>query len=186
MFVNNLVLTQALGVCPFINSSRNLDSAVGMGFAVTFVSTLSSLVTWALYRGVLVPLGIAYLKTVVFVLVVAGLVRILELTVQRISTTLNETLGAYLPLVTTNCAVLGITLIAVKNDYNVLQSFTAGFAGGAGFLLASILLSSLRDALRRERVPKSFQGYPIAFISAGLMALAFMALDKALLRNLIG
>ena len=186
VLVNNFVLSQFLGLCPFVGVSKNLEPAVGMGFAVTFVMSIASLTTWAVQHLILVPLGLEYLQTITFILVIAALVQLVEMVIQKISTPLYKALGIYLPLITTNCAVLGIALIAVRNDYNAFESFVAGFAAGVGFLLAIVLMSTIRERLDSEWVPKPFRGIPIAFISGGLMALAFMAFDKALLRNLIG
>jgi Na+-translocating ferredoxin:NAD+ oxidoreductase subunit A len=186
VFINNFILTQFLGLCPFIGVSKNTESAVGMGFAVTFVMSIASLATWALQRFILVPLGLQFLQTITFILVIAALVQLVEMIVQKISPPLYKALGIYLPLITTNCAVLGIALIAVRSDYNAFESFVAGFSAGLGFLLAILLMSTIRGKLDAEWVPKPFRGVPIAFITGGLMALAFMAFDKALLRNLIG
>jgi electron transport complex protein RnfA len=186
VFINNFILTQFLGLCPFIGVSKNVESAVGMGFAVTFVMSIASLVTWIIYNYILIPLNITFLQTITFILVIATLVQLVEMVIQKISPPLYKALGIYLPLITTNCAVLGIALIAVRNNYNALESFVAGFAAGLGFLLAIVLMSTLRERLDTERVPKAFRGVPIAFITGGLMALAFMAFDKALLKNLLG
>jgi len=186
VFINNFILTQFLGLCPFIGVSKNVDSAVGMGFAVTFVMSIASLTTWAIYRWLLVPLNLGFLQTITFILVIAALVQLVEMVIQKISPPLYKALGIYLPLITTNCAVLGIALIAVRSNYNALESFVAGFAAGLGFLLAIMLMSTIREKLDSEWVPRPFRGTPIAFITGGLMALAFMAFDKALLRNLIG
>jgi electron transport complex protein RnfA len=186
VFINNFILTQFLGLCPFIGVSKNVESAVGMGFAVTFVMSIASLVTWIIYNYILIPLNITFLQTITFILVIATLVQLVEMVIQKISPPLYKALGIYLPLITTNCAVLGIALIAVRNNYNALESFVAGFAAGLGFLLAIVLMSTLREKLDTERVPKAFRGIPIAFITGGLMALAFMAFDKALLKNLLG
>lgn len=186
ILINNFVLSQFLGLCPFIGVSKNVGSAVGMGFAVTFVMSLAALATWAIQHFILIPFGIEFLQTITFILVIATLVQFVEMVIQKISTPLYKALGIYLPLITTNCAVLGIALIAVRSEYNAFESFVAGFAAGVGFLLAIVLMSTIRERLESEWVPKSFRGIPIAFISGGLMALAFMAFDKALLRNLIG
>lgn len=186
VFINNFILTQFLGLCPFIGVSKNVESAVGMGFAVTFVMSIASLVTWIIYNLILIPLNITFLQTITFILVIATLVQLVEMVIQKISPPLYKALGIYLPLITTNCAVLGIALIAVRNNYNALESFVAGFAAGLGFLLAIVLMSTLREKLDTERIPKAFRGIPIAFITGGLMALAFMAFDKALLNNLLG
>ena len=186
VFVNNFILTQFLGLCPFIGVSKNVESAVGMGFAVTFVMALASLATWFINSFILVPLGLEFLQTISFILVIASLVQLVELVIQKISPPLYKALGIYLPLITTNCAVMGIALIAVRSGYNALESFVAGFAAGLGFLLAILLMSTIREKLDMEWIPRPFRGVPIAFITGGLMALAFMAFDKALLNNLIG
>lgn len=186
VFVSNLILSQFLGLCPFIGVSKDLESAVGMGFAVTFVMTIASLVTWIVYHWILIPLDVTYLQTVTFILTIASLVQLVEMIVQKYSPALYKALGIYLPLITTNCGVLGIALINVNEGYNLPESFIAGLSGGLGFMLALILMSSIRVQMRTERVPRALQGVPIAFISGGLMALAFMAFDKALLANLIG
>jgi electron transport complex protein RnfA len=186
VFINNFILTQFLGLCPFIGVSRNTDSAVGMGFAVIFVMSMASLATWAVYRLILVPLHIEYLQTISFILIIAALVQLVEMVIMKISPPLYKALGIYLPLITTNCAVLGIALIAVRSDYNAMESFVAGIAAGIGFLLAIVVMSTIRERLDKEWVPKPFRGVPISFITAGLMALAFMAFDKALLKNLLG
>jgi Na+-translocating ferredoxin:NAD+ oxidoreductase subunit A len=186
VFVNNFILTQFLGLCPFIGVSKNVESAVGMGFAVTFVMSIASLVTWIIYNFILIPLNITFLQTITFILVIATLVQLVEMVIQKISPPLYKALGIYLPLITTNCAVLGIALIVIRNNYSALESFVAGFAAGLGFLLAITLMSTIREKLDTEKIPKAFRGVPIAFITGGLMALAFMAFDKALLNNLLG
>ncbi len=186
VFINNFILTQFLGLCPFIGVSKNMEPAIGMGFAVIFVMSIASLITWMIYTWILVPLGIIYLQTITFILVIAALVQLVEMTIQKTAPPLYKALGIYLPLITTNCAVLGIALIAVRSNYNALESFVAGFSAGVGFMLALVLMSAIREKLDTEWVPKPFKGVPIAFVTAGLMALAFMAFDKALLRNLIG
>lgn len=186
VFVSNLVLSQFLGLCPFIGVSKNTESAVGMGFAVTFVMSLATLITWALQHFILVPLNITFLQTVTFILVIASLVQLVEMAVRKYSPPLYQALGIYLPLITTNCGVLGIALISVNNSFGPMESFVAGLAAGAGFLMALLFMSGIRERLDTEKVPKHLKGAPIAFISGGLMALAFMAFDKALLTNLIG
>ena len=186
VFVNNFILSQFLGLCPFIGVSKNVDSAIGMGFAVTFVMSIAALTTWAIYNFILVPLDITFLQTITFILVIATLVQLVEMVIQKTSPPLYKSLGIYLPLITTNCAVLGIALIAVRSEYSALESFVAGIAAGLGFLLAIVLMSTIRERMDREWVPKPLRGTPIAFITGGLMALAFMAFDKALLNNLVG
>jgi electron transport complex protein RnfA len=147
---------------------------------------LASISTWAIYNYVLIPLDIVFLQTITFILVIAALVQFVELVIQKISPALYKALGIFLPLITTNCAVLGIALINVRYDYSALESFIAGIAAGIGFLLAILLMSTIRVKLDSEWVPKAFRGIPIAFITGGLMALAFMAFDNALLNNLLG
>lgn len=186
VFINNFILTQFLGLCPFIGVSKNVESAVGMGFAVTFVMSIAALATWAIQNFILVPLNIEFLQTITFILMIAALVQFVEMFVQKSSPSLYKALGIYLPLITTNCAVLGIALIAVRSNYNAIESFVAGIAAGLGFLLAILLMSTIREKLDAEWVPRPLRGTPIAFITGGLMALAFMAFDKALLNNLIG
>jgi len=186
VFISNLVLSQFLGLCPFIGVSKNTESAVGMGFAVTFVMSLAALITWALQHFILVPLNIVFLQTVTFILIIATLVQLVEMAVRKYSPPLYQALGIYLPLITTNCGVMGIALIAVNKSYGPMESFIAGLSAGAGFLMALLFMSGIRERLDTEKVPKYLKGTPIAFISGGLMALAFMAFDHALLTNLIG
>ncbi len=186
IFISNFILTQFLGLCPFIGVSKNIESATGMGFAVTFVMAIASVVTWLIYHYLLIPLELEYLRTISFILVIASLVQLVEMIIQKISPSLYKALGIYLPLITTNCAVLGIALINIDNQYSLMESFVGGIAAGIGFLLAILLMSGIRTKLDLENIPKVFQGAPIAFISGGLMALAFMAFDKALLSNLLG
>jgi Na+-translocating ferredoxin:NAD+ oxidoreductase subunit A len=194
VLIENFILTKFLGLCPFIGVSKKMDSAVGMGFAVIFVMSMASIVTWGVWNFFLVPLKIEFLKTVTFILVIATLVQLVEMVIQKTSPPLYKALGIYLPLITTNCAVLGVALIAVvdgkiavvSEKFDAFQSFFAGFSAGVGFLLAILLMSSLREQFETEWIPKPFRGIPIAFITAGLMALAFMAFDQALLKNLLG
>ncbi len=184
IFISNFIFVQFMGLCPFIGVSKNSESAIGMGLAVTFVTGVSSVVCWCVYEGLLVPLQLQYLKTIAFILVIAALVQLVEMVLKKMSPALYKALGIYLPLITTNCAVLGIALINVDEAYNLLESFTAGVASGLGFTMAIVLMSNVRERLDLKPVRKVFQGVPIAFISAGLMALAFMAFDKTLLYNL--
>jgi len=186
VFVNNFVLTRFLGLCPVISNSDRLDHALGLGAAVTFIMSLASLGSWLLFHIVLQPLGIEFLQTVTFVLISAGLVQLTSHLVSRFVPVLERFVGSYFSLITTNCAVLGITLIAVRSDYNAGESLVAGISAGAGFVLALLLVSTLREKLDHEWVPEPFRGTPIAFISMGLMAMAFMAFDRALLVNLVG
>lgn len=186
VLVSNVILTQFLGLCPFIGVSKNSESAVGMGFAVTFVMTLATLFTWMLYNWVLVPHDLEYLKVISFILVIASLVQFVEMFVKKNSPVLYRALGIYLPLITTNCAVMGIALLVVEVEkLSLFNSVLAGFSAGIGFLIAILLMSAIREQLESEWVPKGLKGVPIAFISAGLMAMAFMAFDKSLLMNLV-
>jgi len=186
VFVSNLVLSQFLGLCPFIGVSKNTESAIGMGLAVTFVMSLATLITWGLLHYILIPLNIVFLQTVIFILVIASLVQLVEMVIRKHSPPLYQALGIYLPLITTNCGVLGIALISVNNRYGPMESFLAGLSAGFGFLIALLFMSGIRERLDTEKVPKYLKGPPIAFISGGLMALAFMAFDRALLVDLIG
>lgn len=186
IFINNFILTQFLGLCPFIGVSKNSESAIGMGMAVTFVMGMASVISWLVYNFLLLPLNLTYLQTLSFILVIAALVQLVEMVIQKNSPSLYQALGIFLPLITTNCAVLGIALINITQGYNLMQSFSAGIAGGLGFTLALILMSNIRERLDLHPVVKVFKGVPITFITGGLMALAFMAFDKALLTNLLG
>lgn len=184
IFINNFILVKFLGLCPFIGVSKNSESAIGMGLAVSFVAGTASAVCWCVYYGLLVPFGLEYLQTIAFILVIAALVQLVEMVLRKMSPSLYKALGIFLPLITTNCAVLGIAIINIDEAYNLLESFTAGIAAGLGFTMAIILMSNIREKLELKPVRKSFKGVPIAFISAGLMALAFMAFDNSLLANL--
>ena len=184
IFITNFILVKFLGLCPFIGVSKNSESAIGMGLAVSFVAGTASAVCWCVYYGLLVPFGLEYLQTIAFILVIAALVQLVEMVLRKMSPSLYKALGIFLPLITTNCAVLGIAIINIDEAYNLLESFTAGIAAGLGFTMAIILMSNIREKLELKPVRKSFKGVPIAFISAGLMALAFMAFDNSLLTNL--
>lgn len=184
IFINNFILVKFMGLCPFIGVSKNSESAIGMGLAVSFVAGTASVVCWCVYYGLLVPFGLEYLQTIAFILVIAALVQVVEMVLRKMSPSLYKALGIFLPLITTNCAVLGIAIINVEQSYNLLESFTAGIAAGLGFTMAIILMSNIREQLELKPVRKYFKGVPIAFISAGLMALAFMAFDSSLLTNL--
>ena len=184
IFVQNFILVQFMGLCPFIGVSKNSESAIGMGLAVTFVTGIASAVCWGVYNYLLVPFGLEYLRTIAFILVIASLVQLVEMVIRKMSPGLYKALGIYLPLITTNCAVLGIAIISIDEGYNLLESFVAGVAAGVGFTMAIVLMSNIREKLDMTPVRKSFRGVPIAFISAGLMALAFLAFDKGLITNL--
>ena len=184
VLVNNFILSKFMGLCPFIGVSRNRESAVGMGFAVIFLMSITSVLTWVIYHGILAPLGIEFLKTIVFILVIASLVQLVELVIRKFSPALYKALGIYLPLITTNCAVLGIAIIAVDENYGALESLVAGMSGGIGFLMVLIIMSFLREKLSLEKVPEPFKGVPVAFVTAGAMALAFMAFSSSMIANL--
>ena len=184
VLVNNFILSKFMGLCPFIGVSQNRESAVGMGFAVIFVMSISSLLTWVIYHAILAPLEIEFLKTIVFILVIASLVQLVELVIRKLSPGLYNALGLYLPLITTNCAVLGIAIISVDSNFGPLESFVAGMSGGMGFLMVLVIMSFLRQKLLLEKVPAPFRGVPIAFITAGAMALAFMAFNSSMISNL--
>ena len=171
--VNNVVLSQFLGLCPFFGVSKKIDTAAGMGGAIVFVITLSSFVTSLIYQFILVTTGLEYLQTIVFILVIAALVQFVEMFLKKTMPSLYQSLGVYLPLITTNCAVLGVALINVQESYNVLQGTVNGFATAIGFTLAIVLMASLREKIQYNDIPKSFQGFPIVLITAGLMAIAF-------------
>ena len=181
IFINNFVLSQFLGLCPFIGVSKKLDSVLGMGLAVIFVMTMASMVTYIVYTYMLVPFHIEFLETIAFILIIAALVQLVEIFLKKNIPVLYNALGIYLPLITTNCAVLGVAVLNVDRGYNFIQSTVHGFSGGVSFLLALFLMSTIREKLDLADVPKPFKGVPIAFISAGLMALAFLAADKGIL-----
>ena len=174
ILANNFIFSQFLGCCPFLGVSKKVDTAVGMGVAVTFVMGLASAVCYVVNQFILVPLDLAYMQTVAFILVIASLVQFIELFLQKALPSLYTALGVYLPLITTNCAVLGVVLLNVQNSYNFIESVVYGITGGLGFLLAIVLFASIRERLVFADYPKCWDGFPIALITAGLMALAFM------------
>ena len=174
IFVNNVVLAQFLGICPFLGVSKKLDSSVGMGAAVIVVMVIATAVTFPLQIFLLDANGLGYMQTVIFILVIAVLVQLIEIVLKRYVHALYQSLGVYLPLITTNCAVLGVVLLNVQNDYNFIESVVYGITGGLGFLLAIYLFSTVRERLEFADYPKAFEGFPIALITAGLIALAFM------------
>ena len=174
VFVNNFVVVQFLGICPFLGVSKSTSNAFGMGVAVTFVMTITCLITYPIYTYLLVPLKLEYLEIIVFIFVIAALVQMIEMVLKKFSPTLYKAMGIYLPLITTNCAVLGVVLLNVQNDYNFIESVVYGITGGLGFLLAIVLFASIRERLVFADYPKAFEGFPIALVTAGLMALAFM------------
>ena len=174
ILANNFIFSQFLGICPFLGVSKKVDTAVGMGIAVTFVMGLASAVCFLVNNYVLIPLGLGYMQTVAFILVIASLVQFIEMFLQKSMPSLYTALGIYLPLITTNCAVLGVVLLNVQNSYGFIESVVYGITGGLGFLLAIVLFASIRERLVFADYPKAFEGFPIALVTAGLMALAFM------------
>ena len=172
--VNNVVLSQFLGICPFLGVSKRTDTAAGMGGAVIFVITISSLLTSIIYNYLLVGLHIEYLKTIVFILVIAALVQFVEMFLKKSSPSLYKSLGVYLPLITTNCAVLGVALTNVQKDYGILPSVVNGFATAVGFTISIVILAGVRERIEYNDIPESFKGTPIVLVTAGLMAIAFM------------
>ena len=171
--INNVVLSQFLGLCPFLGVSKKVKTALGMGGAVIFVITLASIVTGLIYKGLLVTFDLTYLKTIVFILVIAALVQFVEMFLKRFIPSLYSALGVYLPLITTNCAVLGIAITNVQKDYSLLEGTVNGFATSVGFTIAIVILAGIREKMQYNDIPKAFRGMPIVLVSAGLMAIAF-------------
>lgn len=174
VLVNNVVLTRFLGICPFLGVSKKVETSFGMGLAVTFVMTLASLISYLVYKYILVVLHIEYLYTIAFILVIASLVQLVEMVIQKSSPSLYQALGVYLPLITTNCAVLGIAVINMQAEYSLIKSIINGFGTAVGFTLAIVILAGIRERIEYNDIPKSFKGYPIVLITAGLMAIAFL------------
>ena len=174
VFINNFVVVQFLGICPFLGVSKSTSGAFGMGIAVTFVMTLTCFITYPLYEYLLVPLGLEYLEIIVFIFVIAALVQMIEMVIKKFSPALYRTMGIYLPLITTNCAVLGVVLLNTQYSFGFVQSVVYGVFGGLGFMLAICLFASVREKLEFADYPESFEGFPICLVSAGLLALAFM------------
>ena len=174
ILVNNYILVQFLGCCSFFGVSKKTDTALGMGMAVIFVMAIASAASWAVQYFILEPLGLGYMQTIAFILVIATLVQFVEMFMKKAMPSLYSALGIFLPLITTNCAVLGVVLLNVQNDYNFIESVVYGITGGLGFLLAIYLFSTVRERLEFADYPKAFEGFPIALITAGLIALAFM------------
>ncbi|HDR05783.1 MAG TPA: electron transport complex subunit RsxA [Candidatus Marinimicrobia bacterium] len=172
--VNNFVLSYFLGICPFVGVSKKVSSAVSMGMAVTFVMVIAAAVTWLIYHLILVPFGVEILEYVSFILVIASLVQLVEMFIRKVSKPLYDTLGIFLPLITTNCAIMGLALFSVLREYNFIESIFFGIGAGAGFTLALVLMAGIREELELADVPKHFQGAAITMIVAGSLALAFM------------
>ena len=173
LLVNNFVMNKFLGICPFLGVSKKFDTALGMGMAVTFVMTLASFVTWIVENYLLVPFGLLYMKTIAFILVIAVLVQVVEMALKKMSPSLYQSLGVYLPLITTNCAVLGVAILNSDQGYNLMESTLNGCCAALGFTLAMLLFACIRERLSLSRMPKWMDGFPGALITAGLMAVAF-------------
>ena len=174
ILINNFIFSQFLGCCPFLGCSNKVDTAAGMGLAVVFVMGLASAICWVINEYVLVPLGLAFLQTLAFILVIASLVQFVEMFLKKAIPSLYSALGIYLPLITTNCAVLGVVLLNVQNNYNFIESVVYGITGGLGFMLAIVLFASVREKVDFAEYPECFEGFPICLVSAALLALAFM------------
>jgi len=173
ILVNNFVMSRFLGICPFLGVSKKVETAVGMGMAVTFVMTLASIITYFVQK-ILVALGIDFMQTIAFILVIAALVQFVEMVIQKTSPTLYQALGVYLPLITTNCAVLGVAILNIQSNYNLIQTIFNGFGAAVGFTLSIVLFAGIRERLEIADIPELFKGFPIALITASLMAIAFL------------
>ncbi|MBQ8565806.1 MAG: electron transport complex subunit RsxA [Bacteroidaceae bacterium] len=174
VFVNNIILSQFLGICPFLGVSKKIDSALGMGAAVTFVMLLSTIVTYLLQEYLLEPFQLGYMQTIVFILVIAALVQMLEIVLKKVSPALYQALGVFLPLITTNCAILGVAILVIQKDFSLVESVVYAVSTAIGFTLALTIFAGIREQLTLSEVPKAMRGIPIALITAGLLALAFM------------
>ena len=174
VLVNNFVLNRFLGICPFLGVSRRISTALGMSFAVIFVMTMASIATWAVDALALRPLGIQYLRTIAFILIIAALVQLVELAMQKLSPPLYKALGIYLPLITTNCAVLGVAMLNIQREYDLLRTAVFGFGASVGFALAILLFAGLRERIELANTPRAMRGTAIALVTAGLLSLAFM------------
>lgn len=183
IFVNNIVLSQFLGICPFLGVSKKIDTALGMAAAVAFVLTLSTVVTYLLQKFVLDAFELGYLQTITFILVIAGLVQMVEIILKKVSPTLYQALGVFLPLITTNCCILGVAILVIQKDFDLLTGVIYAFATALGFGLALVLFAGMREQMSLSAIPKGMQGTPIALLTAGLLAMAFMGfsgVDKGL------
>ena len=174
IFVNNVVFAQFLGICPFLGVSSKVDTSIGMGAAVTFVMALSSIVAWSIQEFILVPFQIEYMQTIVFILVIAALVQMVEIVLKKVSPSLYQALGIFLPLITTNCAVLGVAILMIQKEFNLLQSFVYSVSTALGFALALVIFAGIRERLELDEVPSAMKGIPIALITAAILAMAFM------------
>lgn len=175
VFVNNFVLSQFLGICPFLGVSKKTETALGMGVAVTFVMSIASFFTFIVYTYILVPLEIEYIQTIAFILIIASLVQLVEMVMKKFTPSLYTALGVYLPLITTNCAVLGVAILNITNVYNLGEAFLNGLFSGVGFTVAIVLLAGIREKLQYSKIPQSFKGFPITLIAASIMSMAFTA-----------
>lgn len=174
IFVNNIVLSQFLGICPFLGVSKKIDTAIGMGGAIAFVLTLATIITWLVQKYVLDPFGLQYLQTLSFILVIATLVQMVEIILKKVSPALYQALGIFLPLITTNCAVLGVAILVIQKDFNLLESVVYAFSTALGFALALIVFAGIREQQALVRIPKGMQGMAIVLVTASLLSLAFM------------
>jgi len=174
IFVNNYIFSQFLGICPFLGVSKKVETAAGMGVAVVFVIVLACAATWLIYELILLPLGIEYLYNIAFILVIAALVQFVEMFIKKSSPSLYQALGVYLPLITTNCAVLGCAVTNMQNGYNFIEAIVNGIGGAGGFALAIVLFAGIRERIEFNDIPKSFDGFPLALIGAGLMSVSFL------------
>ena len=174
VLVNNFVLTRFLGICPYLGVSSQVDASIGMGFAVIFVMTLASLVSWLIQHFILTPFHVEFLQTVSFILIIASLVQLTEIVIRKVSPTLKQSLGIYLPLITTNCAVLGVAILNIRTNYSFIESVFNGLGAGVGFTLALLLMAGIRERLDLAPVPRSLKGAPLTLIVAALMSLAFL------------
>jgi len=174
IFVNNIVLSQFLGICPFLGVSKRIDSALGMGAAVTFVMTIATIVTYLLQTYLLMPMKLDYMQTIVFILVIAALVQLLEIIIKKIAPSLYQALGVFLPLITTNCTILGVALIVIQKNLSLLEATVYAISTAIGFTLALVIFAGMREQMNLSHIPKAMQGTPIALIAAGLLAMAFM------------
>ncbi|MBT9134621.1 MAG: Electron transport complex subunit RsxA [Firmicutes bacterium] len=180
ILINNFVLIRFLGICPFLGISQKIETAVGMSLAVIFVMTVASLATWTVQTYLLLPYDLVYLRTIVFILVIAVLVQFVEMVIQKSSPTLYQALGVYLPLITTNCAVLGVTILNLNEAYNLIEALVHGFAAAVGFGLAIVVFAGIRERLELAEIPEALQGFPIALIIAGLLSISFFGFQGLL------
>ncbi len=174
VFVNNIVLSQFLGICPFLGVSKKVETAAGMGAAVTFVLTIATIVTFLIQKYVLDPFGLGYMQTISFILVIASLVQMVEIMLKKVSPALYQALGVFLPLITTNCAILGVAIVVIQKDFNLLQSVVYAISTAIGFALAMVIFAGIRERLSLTLIPEGVKGTPIALITAGILAMAFM------------